>query len=374
MTVAADPFTAGRNLAAKAWRRALAVPKRGGVRLARRSGRMREQVAAFQSEWQIEREIAAVARGRGPIIAGPWLSEVGFEVLYWIPFLRWFEDRYRVDRERVVAVSRGGVADWYRDVAGAYVEIFDHIDPPTFAARNAGRREQHEDGGQKQTAVSGLDEDLIAAARRAAGAQGAVVCHPALMYRLFNQFWFGNRALDLVLSHTRHVPLAAPLRPDLGLPDRYVAAKLYTGAALPDTPECRAALRETVRLTALRTPVVMLESGTTTDEHEDYLFRDIPNVLSVRPHVTPRTNLAVQTSVIAGAQGFLGTCGSLAWLAPMLGVDTVAVYADDRFLLSHVFFATQVYRQMHAARFDTLDIRAAATLDILTGATAEARR
>ena len=74
-----------------------------------------------------------LARGRHPIVAGPWLSEVGFEVLYWIPFLRWFEDRYRVDRERVIAVSRGGASSWYADVAGAYVDIFDHLDPETFA-------------------------------------------------------------------------------------------------------------------------------------------------------------------------------------------------------------------------------------------------
>jgi hypothetical protein len=373
MRAAGDPFAAGRNLTAKAWRRAIAVPKRG-MRLARRAGRVREQVVAFQAEWQIKRDIAAVARGRRPIIAGPWLSEVGFEVLYWIPFLRWFEDRYRVDRDRVVAVSRGGVADWYGDVAGAYVEIFDHIDPATFARRNAERRDRHESGGQKQTTSSGLDDDLIAAARRAAGAPRAVVFHPALMYRLFNQFWFGNRALDLVVSHTRHVPLVAAPPRDLGLPERYLAAKFYTGTALPDTPECRRALREVVRHMALRMPVVLLESGTKTDEHEDYLFRDISNVISLQSQVSSRTNLGLQTSVLAGAQGFVGTCGSLAWLAPMLGVDTVAVYADDRFLLSHIRFATQMYRQMHAARFDTLDVRAAATLDLLTRAAVEAKR
>ena len=65
-----------------------------------------------------------------------------------------------------------------------------------------------------------------------------------LMYRLFNRFWFGNRALDLVLSRTRYVPMRVAAPPsDIGLPDRYIAAKFYTGAALPDTPESRQALR-----------------------------------------------------------------------------------------------------------------------------------
>lgn len=377
-----DPLAAVRNLAAKAWRRAAAVPKRG-VRIARRAGRVREQAAAFADEWRVEREIAAVARGRGPIIAGPWLSEVGFEVLYWIPFLRWFEDRYRVDRERVIAVSRGGVAGWYGDLAAQYVEIFDHVTPAEFGRRNRERHQREEAGGQKQTTISSFDEELIAAARSATGTRDAAVCHPSLMYRLFSRFWYGNRALDLVTSHTRfrtsddrtiglpHHRTAAPR--DLGLPERYLAAKFYTGAALPGTPEARGALRELVRAAASRMPVVMLDTGMATDEHEDYLFRDIPNVVSLRDHLAPKTNLAVQTAVIAGAQGFIGTCGSLAWLAPLQGVDTLAVYSEERFLVSHVFFAGQAYRQAGAARFDTLDLRAVSELDLLASAAAVAQ-
>jgi hypothetical protein len=357
-----DALAAVRNLAAKALRRASAVPKIG-VRAARRARRLRDQAGRFQSEWRIERELAEVARGRRPVVVGPWLSEVGFEVLYWIPFLRWFEDRYRVDAERVIAVSRGGVADWYSDVATRYVEIFDHVDPATFGRRNAERRSAGEGGGQKQTSLSAFDEELIAAAKRQCGASDATVCHPSFMYRLFGQFWLGNRALDVVTSHTRHLRPAITAR-HFGLPARYVAAKFYTGAAIPDTPQHRRALRDLVARIAEHTPVVMLDTGMATDEHEDYLFRDVPNVITMRDQLTPSTNLGVQTAVIAGSQGFVGTCGSLAWLAPMLGVDTVAVYADDRLLVSHLFSATHVFRQMNAARFDTLDLGAALQFEL----------
>jgi hypothetical protein len=379
---AGEPLAAVRNLAAKAWRRALAAPKRG-VRLMRRADRLREQAAAFGDEWQVERELAAVARGRGPIIAGPWLSEVGFEVLYWIPFLRWFEDRYRVDPGRVVAISRGGVAGWYGDLAGRYVEIFDHLSPEEFGRRNRQRHEREESGGQKQTSIGALDDELISAARAASGGKDPAICHPSLMYRLFSRFWYGNRALDLVTSHTRYVPvpdrsIALPqhrtIAPsDPGLPERYIAAKFYTGAALPGTPETRAALRELVRTAASQMPVVMLDTGMATDEHQDYLFRDIPNVTSLRDRLVPKTNLGVQTLVIAGAQGFIGTCGSLAWLAPLLGVNTLAVYSEERFLVSHIFLASQAFRQAGAARFDTLDLRAVTELDLLASAAAVAQ-
>ena len=352
-----DALAAVRNLAAKALRRASAVPKMG-IRAARRARRLLDHADRFRAEWRVEQELADVARGREPIVVGPWLSEVGFEVLYWIPFLRWFEDRYRVDADRVIAVSRGGVAEWYSGVAGRYVEIFDHLDPAEFGRRNTERRTAGEGGGQKQTRVSALDDELIATATRQCGVARAAVCHPSFMYRLFGQFWLGNRALDVVTSHTRHLRASVTPRP-FGLPARYVAAKFYTGAAIPDSVEHRRALRELVARIAEHTPVVMLDTGMTTDEHEDYLFRDVPNVITMREQLTPATNLGVQTAVIAGAQGFVGTCGSLAWLAPMLGVDTVAVYADDRLLVSHLCLATHVYRQAHAARFESLDLGAA---------------
>ena len=365
-----DPIAAARNLTAKAWRRGSAAPKRF-LRVARRV-RFREQLDLLQTEWRIERELAALARGRGPILAGPWLSEVGFEVLYWIPFLRWLEDRYRIDRERVIAVSRGGVSSWYDDVATTYVDIFDQMDPETFNQRNAERRDSGESGGHKHKRQSALDEDLLGAVKRELGADDALVCHPRLMYVLFDQFWSGNRPLDLVMSRTRHRLLSIRPAADVRLPERYVAAKFYTGTALPDTPEYRQALRRLVTHAARSMPVVLLDTGLKTDEHEDYLFDDLPNVFSVRQQLTPQTNLAVQTAVIAGSQGFIGTCGSLAWLAPMLGVDTIAVYADPRFLVSHIFFATHVYRQTAAARFDTLDLNAVMDLNLFEAREAEA--
>lgn len=120
----------------------------------------------------------------------------------------------------------------------------------------------------------------------------------------------------------------------------------------------------------MRMPVVLLDTGMTTDEHEEYLFRDMPNVVSLRERLVPSTNLGVQTTVIAGAEGFIGTCGGLAWLAPLLGVDTLAVYSEERFLVAHIFFAGQAYRQIGAARFDTLDLRAVTELNLLASAAA----
>ena len=89
-----------------------------------------------------------------PIIAGPWCSEVGYEVLYWIPFLRWVMEAYRIPRERIVAVSRGGTASWYDRIASRYVEIFDHV------ATGAAARHAAVAGSLKQHQVSDLDREI----------------------------------------------------------------------------------------------------------------------------------------------------------------------------------------------------------------------
>jgi len=93
------------------------------------------------------------------------------------------------------------------------------------------------------------------------------------------------------------------------------------------------------------------------DDHEDYAFMG-GRVLSLRGHFRPRDNLAVQAAVIARASSFVGTCGALAWLAPMLGIDTTAVLADPRFLHGHLHVARRVYQSLGGGRFSPLDISA----------------
>jgi hypothetical protein len=326
----------------------------GLVRARKRAQRFSElQVEPYLQQWGIERQLTRLAAGSAPIIAGPWLSEVGYEALYWVPFLRWFADRWGVPPSRIVVLSRGGVASWYSGIAGQYVEMLDLVAPEDFASRNEERRRN---GDQKQLRPGSFDQELLAAARRSPGLGRARVLHPSLMFQLFRPFWFGNRSLDFLLRRTRFAPLHVP-PPAFSLPKPYVAVKFYTGAALPDTPANRRAMRAMIHGAARDAHVVNLDTGLVLDEHQDYLFED-QQVTSLRPHLTPQTNLGVQASVIAEASAYVGTCGSLAWLAPMLGVPTVAVYSDDRFLRPHLYVAPYAYRAMKAPPFSTVDVSA----------------
>jgi hypothetical protein len=353
-----DYLVAARNLSLKALRRLSSVHK-PFVRQARKRARAQEQLGFAEEARALEKEIAALAAGSGPIVAGPWLAEVGYEALYWVPFLRWFQDVMRVAPERMTVVSRGGVADWYRGIAGAYVDIFDRFSPRELAARNEARMASEEGGGRKQSAAGALDAEILDAVRGASTNGTSRVLHPSMMFRMFRHVWHGSLPYDWLWSHTDYEQLARPPRPAiLDLPSDYIAAKLYTGTTLPETPASREALRSLVRQATAIAPVVSLDTGMAIDEHADYLFADIPGVISARTWMQPRTNLGVQSAIAANARLFIGTCGGLAWIVPFFGVPTVAIYADDRQLAPHLFVARQVGRRIGAADFLPLDLRA----------------
>ena len=50
----------------------------------------------------VDRMLQKMARSQKPVIVGPWVSEVGFELLYWIPFLNWVKANYPFAAERLV--------------------------------------------------------------------------------------------------------------------------------------------------------------------------------------------------------------------------------------------------------------------------------
>ena len=333
--------------------RSLKRPLRDALRHRRE---FREQLQWSRVAWQVERELDAAMNSGRTIVAGPWLSEVGFEALYWIPFLRWVKAAFRVDPARVVAVSRGGTRSWYEGIAGRYVETWEHIDPLEFARRATER------SATKQLEISQFDLDVVSVVERVLGERVAVL-HPSLMYRLFALFWSGQRPMSFLDAHTRYEPIAAPPMPDQGrLPREYVAVKFYAARSLPDTPEVRRMLAWFVDSLAERTTVVLLDTGLVLDEHKDYPFGTSNRIISAKPWMTPADNLGVQTQIIAGAQAFVGTCGSLAWLAPMLGVNTSAVYVDPKWLHAHLGVMLRASHRAGAGHFAALDLRAVDTV------------
>jgi hypothetical protein len=282
-------------------------------------------------------DLGRLAAGRDTIVVGPWLGEVGFELLYWVPFLRWFAATFRVAPERLLIVSRGGTASWYQPFASGYRDIFDYLTPEEFRQRHDERVAAN--GEQKQTQVLAFERQVLRELTKDVHSRSML--HPSTMYGLFNPFWWGHVGEEWVHRFTKYQKLtpgdvmAEAPRPE----EPYTAVKFYFNDCFPDTRENRAFVRRTLETLSERGPVVSLATGLRLDDHAS----DDAEALDVRPlpaDMHPRQNLALQTALVSGASTFVGTYGGFSYLAPFLGVRSTAYFADpDGYSPRHLLMA-----------------------------------
>ena len=326
------------------------------------------------TDTQEAREIRALAEKLGsthaPIIVGPWVSEAGFELMYWIPFLRWICARGAIDPQRLIVISRGGSAPWYQPFAAHYEDVFDGCTPDQFRARTAGDAAGR--GGRlKHLEASAFDRELIARVKERRGLLGAELLHPSEMYRLFQTFWMQRVPMTVIDAFTEFAllpesPGEAAVR--RALPERYVCAKFYANTALPDTPENRAFIATLLEHLTATTDVVMLNTGVKFDDHEEFPREHRARLHSIDHLMRPENNLAVQTAVIRGARAYVGTYGGFSYLAPLVGTDAITFYSHPQgFRFDHLEVAKRVFAGLGGGAFTEVDVRRMHALQLAFG-------
>jgi hypothetical protein len=252
------------------------------------------------------------------VVVGPWLSEIGFEILYWIPLLRRLLARSGVRPAQVTAISRGGAGDWYAGVADVYVDVHDLMGRDEFLAAQRARVDTA--GDEKQLQVTPLDRELW----RRAGAADAVVVHPLAMYSRLRYWWAGEAGPDELRRRCDWRRFRAASAPSRRLPDRFVAAKPYFSACFPETPANQRFVTELLLEIAGAVDVVLLSTGLRLDEHAEAHLADHERIHRLGD-LDARTNLAEQTRVLARADGLVSTYGGPAYLGSFLGVPTAGL-------------------------------------------------
>ncbi len=292
------------------------------------------------------RRLRSLDRSAKTIIVGPWTGEVGFELLYWIPFVRWAVSKLSVDPARLTIVSRGGTASWYGLPGARYVDVLD--------LRTADELKAHMAEAKKQRTMRAFDRRIIR--EIAASADGrAGLLHPALMYALYMPFWKQVTSARWADQYSSPARITAPSLA-LGLPKDYVAVRFYFSDCFPETAENRALVQSVIAGLARDRDVVLLGSGVQVDDHADFIPRDVlPRVHTIEQHTRPETNLAVQTAAIAGASAFVGTYGGFSYLAPLCGVDSVAFYSENNYYSHHLDFAQRMFATVGGGSLTTID-------------------
>jgi hypothetical protein len=310
---------------------------------------------------EVRELVTLLGRSDKTILVGPWLSETGFELLYWIPFLAWAKAYGNLDPDRLVVISRGGAGPWYSHLTSNYEDVLSYYTPEEFRRFNEDRIAAQY-GRLKHLEVSRFDRDIIARVKEARALGASELLHPSEMYRLFEHFWFQRAPVTLVEAFTSFAPLPRPAAPFAlrgQLPPRYVAAKFYGNGALPDTPANRAFVASFLADLAQHIDVVLLNTADRYDDHDDFPPELKGRIHSIEHLMRPEDNLAVQTEVIRHAEAFVGTYGGFCYLAPLVGTDTLAFYSHPTgFRFDHLEVAKRVFSGLQCGAFVPLDTRA----------------
>jgi hypothetical protein len=318
-----------------------------------------------RSQHEALQRALGVIRADGDVIAGPWTGEVGFELMYWIPFLNWLVEQ-GLDPKRLVILSRGGAAPWYRHLTSRYVDILDLVTPDDFRERTAGKKKQYD-------LRRDFDRELTDTAAQRLGLASPAVVHPSAMFRLFAGLWRRRSTVSLVESFTTFrglVPPGPPAPEDMpsGLPARYVAAKFYFSKAFPETQGNRAFVGDLLRSLTHQVPVALMSTSVRLDEHSVYRTAGLSGLYIVDPHQVPQRNLDLQSRIVCAARGFIGTYGGFSYLGPFYGVRSVSFFSRRfGFEAHHLELADRVFDRLLPGGFLAIDRRA---LDLVEPAVA----
>jgi ADP-heptose:LPS heptosyltransferase len=315
----------------------------------------RARRAATSRVATLRESLTQAARSGQPVVFGPWTSEIGFELLYWAPFITRLLQTSGVDPANVTIVSRGGTSGWYSLPQARYRDVFDVVGPREFhdLIGNA-------TPGKKQVDWTDAERRII----ERFAPEGALIVHPAEMYLALMPFFAGRVPQEWLADFLAPTPVSSG-RADAQwraiqsrLPERYVALALYRRPSFgisPEDPGLNGLLRS-AREAGL--PLVSLDTGLVLDDHRAL---DLSRVWMSRPliGVDPAVNLDLQTRIIAGASGLIATYGGTSYLGGLLGVPTVALYDDpSRILWHHLDVARERFEggMYQVTDLDTCDV------------------
>lgn len=293
-----------------------------------------------------------------PIMVGPWTGDMGLELLYWVPFVRWFAVHHRLSSAQLHVVSRGG-APWYGDITDGFTDILSLYSPAEYRARTVMSR---------QRSFCGFERDIVRRVHQRG--QSSLLLHPGLMLRLFTPFWNGDASIEQIVRYTmprRQPPPAVAIPP---LPESFLAMQFAFSRTFEDTPANRAWLDARITSLARWHDVVWLGAGLEGGDAgaDPYVPPALPRLHRIDRLLPPEHLVAVQAAIVARASTFIGSYGGLSFVAPFYGVRSVAFYSARDVFPHHRSAAEHLLGGRHRLLLAVINVADAASLGQVLGA------
>jgi hypothetical protein len=267
------------------------------------------------------------AAEQAPLVCGPFVGEIGFETLYWIPFLARLLESPALEGRRVVVMSRGGAEQLYRRLPAPqgieYLDVVDLLGQDEFLAFE--RQRIGDDPPRKnQKAASEFENALV----EQAGLIDGVQVRPAQMFRMLKR-------------HPVERVLAFPWRPAAAEREELTVAKFWFGGQFPATDDNLTFLRRRLVDLMSNGPVVAIDNAFTLELNAavDDPFRAICREVGVPTMSTTsyRSNLAEQIELVARASRLAATYGGFSYLGLYTGTEIESYYSAPRTVFTRHF-------------------------------------
>lgn len=268
------------------------------------------------------------------IVLGPWTGGLSAEAVYWLPFVRWAADR--LGRERLVAVSRGGVAAWYAESAHEYLDILDYFTPSELGQGTDGPAGRPGDVPRRSTP---FDRQVVRVVKQAVGTRKVRTLHPSAVGVLGHRYWKGG-PVDALLK----CAVAAPL-PASGRRSRsggvFVALHGDGPTQSPDLEPLRALLQA---LSSRREVVVSGGGPGLWDA-----LGSLPGIRRWAPRCSDSGYAAELIEAVSSTSAFVGLGSDFDLVPALCGVPTLLIRPPDASDQRHVERAQQLVEETGGA-------------------------
>ena len=263
------------------------------------------------------------------IVIGPWMGEVGPELLYWIPFLQNISNHGVFKNRKIFAISRGGVENWYYNITREYLEIFDYIDTGSY---NEIRKERT---GEKQKFITKGERNLVQKICEKNNIAKYKIIHPSLMWKKILPYLQSKKSTGNILETLSFVKFpeivdsnSSKIVDSLKLPPEFIFIRFYSSYLLGKSKQTKYNIDNIIKILSRKFPIVSYDLGKVIDNHGSINI-DNDRLINISNSIRLKNNLGVQTEIIRRSKGFWGTYGGLSILPGFIGKNSFSFYANN---------------------------------------------
>jgi hypothetical protein len=250
------------------------------------------------------------------IIIGPFYSEVGYEILYWFPFISWLT-QYSI-KENLYFIGRGGLSRQFFPNSNhiCLIEKFNTKFVNSLIIDNS----DNFNGSLKQKKSTANDLEII---KNLGFSIDDLIVYPSFLFRAYKRYYGGSYGVKF-LRLFDNIEFYENIKRDDTKNSNIVVFKLYQSSSFNILKNKTNIYRLFEKLLDLSFEIQILTTNK-LDDH-DQLQIDLKFYPGIKViYVSDENNLDCQLNYIKKSKYFISTYGGASYLGPLMGVHTIAL-------------------------------------------------